>query len=867
MTATTHPLGRSFRRQIAAVNPVWVLNIAMAVATALLYVFSAHSLGPLTEPHLPWWALALGFAAGERAVVHLHFRQSAHSFSLGEVPLVFGLIFGGAPGLVLGRVIGTAVPLLLDRRLPPVKVAFNLAQFALTACVAEMTLHALAGADSSLGPTMWMAVLVAVESSALLTVSLISAAIAISEGKLPRGKLSEMFTMDLGVTVTNTSLALVAAIIVSTDARAVPLILIPATTVFSAYRAYLAERQRHERLEFLYEATRTLSRSPEVVMALEGLLTRSLEAFRVELAEIVLFSVDGQPPLRTSLTVTGEKEVMVPLDRAIADDIRELVEAEGPAASLRAPFGSEALQRYMDERGVTHAMVATLPGDERIVGALMLANRLGVVRAFDAEDLKLFEALANNTSVALQFDRLEQSVWQLRELQEQLQHQAFHDPLTNLANRSLFVNQVKDALARREGSIAVLFIDVDDFKTVNDTLGHAVGDELLMAIARRLHGCVLPSDTIARLGGDEFAILLQHIGDSAEAGKAVADRIVHALNDPLSVGGRMSPVKVSIGIATGRPGLEHADEVIRNADVAMYHAKRGGKGRAAVFELSMRAAVLERHGLKSDLERALEREQLRVEYQPIFSLADDRLTAVEALVRWDRHDGGPVLPSEFVPLAEETGLIGQLGEFVLAEACLQARSWRDGNAFGSEVAVHVNVSAVELEDARLVPRVADVLDQTGLPPHLLVLEVTESAVLRDAIRGTTTLTELQDIGVRLALDDFGTGYSSLSYLRTLPLDMLKVARPFIESITLGPQEASFLRMINELGGTLGLQVVAEGIETTDQLLLVRSLGCELAQGFLLGRPTPPHDLTSIEHTRALLARSARSSRRERVGAA
>ena len=434
----------------------------------------------------------------------------------------------------------------------------------------------------------------------------------------------------------------------------------------------------------------------------------------------------------------------------------------------------------MDERKVTHAMVATLPGDERIVGALMLANRLGVVRAFDAEDLKLFEALANNTSVALQFDRLEQSVWQLRELQEQLQHQAFHDPLTNLANRSLFVNQVKDALSRREGQVAVLFIDVDDFKTVNDTLGHAVGDELLMAISRRLRGCVLAGDTIARLGGDEFAILLQHVEDAAEAGKAVADRIVSTLNDPVSAGGRMSPVKVSIGIATGRPGLEHADEVIRNADVAMYHAKRGGKGRAAVFELSMRAAVLERHGLKSDLERALEREQLRVEYQPIFSLADDRMTAVEALVRWDRHDGGPVLPSEFVPLAEETGLIGALGEFVLAEACLQAKAWMDEGAFGGDVAVHVNVSAVELEDAKLVPRVADVLDQTGLPPRLLVLEVTESAVLRDAIRGTTTLTELQEIGVRLALDDFGTGYSSLSYLRTLPLDMLKVARPFIE---------------------------------------------------------------------------------------
>jgi diguanylate cyclase (GGDEF)-like protein len=535
---------------------------------------------------------------------------------------------------------------------------------------------------------------------------------------------------------------------------------------------------------------------------------------------------------------------MAPLDRGVADDLRELVQAQGAASMITAPFGSERLRRHMEDRGVTHAVLAMLPGDDRIVGTIMLANRVGVVRSFDAEDLKLFEALANNTSVALQFDRLEQSVWQLRELQEQLQHQAFHDPLTDLANRSLFVNQVKDSLARDHGQVAVLFVDLDDFKTVNDTLGHAVGDELLMAIARRLRGCVLPTDVLARLGGDEFAILLQQVGDAEDAGKAVADRIVHALNHPVAAGDKRIPVRVSIGIATGRPGVEHADEVIRNADVAMYHAKRSGKGRAALFEVGMRAAVLERHGLKTDLERAMARDEFKVEYQPIVSLGENEIVAFEALVRWQRYKSGQVLPSEFIPLAEETGLIMALGEFVLIEACREARSWIDLGLFANEVGVHVNVSAIELEDPDLVPRVAEVLHQTGLPAHLLVLEVTESAVLRDAIRGTTTLSELQAIGVRLGLDDFGTGYSSLSYLRTLPLDMLKVARPFIESITHGPQEASFLRMIKELGETLGLQVVAEGIETSEQLRLVHELGCELGQGFLLGRPASAPSLAA-----------------------
>jgi diguanylate cyclase (GGDEF)-like protein len=838
MTATdsSNPLLRRLQRPVNSLNPVWALTALVTIGTAALYFGTADGLGALHHPHLPWWGLALGFVVGERAVVHLHFRQSAHSFSLGDIPLVFGLIFAGTSTLLLGGAVGIAATLLFDRRLPRVKVAFNLAQFALAACVGELIVHAMAGDATLLGPVAWLAVFLAVEATAVLTVALIGVAISLCEGRMPEGMLRQMFTMDLAVTVTNTSLALVAAIIVQTDARAVPLILIPAITVFLAYRAYLAERQRHERLEFLYEATRTLSRSPEVVMALEGLLTRSLEAFRVEMAEIVLFSVDGQPPLRTSLTATGEKEVMAPLDQGVADDLRELVQAQGAASMITAPFGSERLSRHMEERGVTHAVLAMLPGDERIVGTIMLANRVGVVRSFDAEDLKLFEALANNTSVALQFDRLEQSVWQLRELQEQLQHQAFHDPLTDLANRSLFVNQVKDSLARDTGQVAVLFVDLDDFKTVNDTLGHAVGDELLMAIARRLRGCVLPTDVLARLGGDEFAILLQQVGDAEDAGQAVADRIVHALNHPVAAGDKRIPVRVSIGIATGRPGVEHADEVIRNADVAMYHAKRSGKGRAALFEVGMRAAVLERHGLKTDLERAMARDEFKVEYQPIVSLGENEIVAFEALVRWQRHNTGLVLPSEFIPLAEETGLITALGEFVLIEACREARSWIDLGLFANEVGVHVNVSAIELEDPDLVPRVAEVLHQTGLPAHLLVLEVTESAVLRDAIRGTTTLSELQAIGVRLGLDDFGTGYSSLSYLRTLPLDMLKVARPFIESITHGPQEASFLRMIKELGETLGLQVVAEGIETSEQLRLVHELGCELGQGFLLGRP-------------------------------
>ena len=317
-----------------------------------------------------------------------------------------------------------------------------------------------------------------------------------------------MFATDLTVTVTNSSLGLVAALIVSTEPWALPLLLVPLLTVFLAYRAYVSERKRGERLEFLYEANRTLSRSPEIAEALEGLLARSLDAFRAERAEIILWTPD-KPPLRTTLGPGEHKEVMAEVDPAVAVDLQSLVSNDRPVVTLPDAARGSAVADYLRERGVQKAMLAMLPGEDRVIGTLMLANRYGVVRDFSADDLKLFETLANNASVALQYDRLEQAIERLKDLQQQLRHQAYHDSLTDLPNRALFIDSVRDALDEAPDELAVLFIDVDDFKTVNDTLGHAVGDELLVAVADRLRTCVRPQDEIARLGGDEFAVRLR----------------------------------------------------------------------------------------------------------------------------------------------------------------------------------------------------------------------------------------------------------------------------------------------------------------------------------------------------------------------
>jgi diguanylate cyclase (GGDEF)-like protein len=534
---------------------------------------------------------------------------------------------------------------------------------------------------------------------------------------------------------------------------------------------------------------------------------------------------------------------MLPIESEIANELRALVDHDEPVTRLTPETGSARLRRYLEERGVTHAMLAMLPGETRVVGTMLLANRPGVVRDFSDADLRLFETLATNASVALQYDRLEQTVWQLRELQRQLEHQAYHDSLTGLANRTLFIDRVDEALRKRDPTVAVLFVDIDDFKTVNDTLGHTVGDQLLVAVAERLCSCVRPSDTVARFGGDEFAVLLDRL-DGPEDVVVVAERILAALAQRVPAGDEAVSVGASVGIATNHAEATRAGELIRDADVAMYEAKQQGKGRWARFERSMRTAILRRHGLKEQLQQAVARGEFAVEYQPIARLATGDVVAAEALVRWQHPERGLVGPGEFIPLAEETGLIVPIGEFVLDEACRRA--------VGRDVGMHVNLSAVELQHVDVLERVTSTLRRHRLDPKQLTLEITES-VLVDA-QMSATLRELHETGVRLALDDFGTGYSSLSYLRSFPLDVLKIAKPFVDGVTGRREERSFVRMIIELARTLGLEVVAEGIEAGDQLAVLKEMGCDLGQGFYLSPPLS----TSIIEDRVRLERPSRS---------
>lgn len=445
-------------------------------------------------------------------------------------------------------------------------------------------------------------------------------------------------------------------------------------------------------------------------------------------------------------------------------------------------------------------------------------------------------------------------------LEEQLTHQAFHDALTGLANRALFRDRLLHALAgaeRRTADVAVLFLDLDDFKAANDALGHGHGDQLLAAAALRIQGATRDCDTVARFGGDEFAVLLENVRDDADA-VAVAERILAAFRQPVVAAGRSSVVSASIGIARSGAASD-ADELLRNADLAMYAAKSRGKGRYTLFTPEMLAVLVDRLALEADLRRAIEREEFRLVYQPIVDLASGRAVGAEALVRWEHPERGPLGPLAFIPVAEETGQIVALGRWVIREACRQAARWQSGD--GGRFKVTVNLSARQLEDASLVDDITAALRDASLDPACLVLEITESVLMRDAASAAALLRRIRALGIQLAVDDFGTGYSSLAYLQRFPISIIKIDRSFVAGLMHGGNDAALARTIVALGGTLELTTVAEGIEEVEQETRLRELGCELGQGYLFARPLPASDIDALlRHPVALRGAPAAAGR-------
>jgi diguanylate cyclase (GGDEF)-like protein len=420
--------------------------------------------------------------------------------------------------------------------------------------------------------------------------------------------------------------------------------------------------------------------------------------------------------------------------------------------------------------------------------------------------------------------------------ERKLAHQAMHDALTGLANRRLFVEKLKAALDRTmpDGHTAVLFVDLDLFKMINDSLGHVAGDELLVAAAQRIRDCVGPRDFVGRLSGDEFTVLLSDVADRDRA-TALAGQIKAAFDRPFRIGLHDVFTSVSIGIAFNA-GVESPEDLIRHADIAMYRAKARGKARYEIFEPAMDLAVRQRQRLESDLRRALSDRQLRVYYQPEVEILTGHLVGMEALVRWEHPERGLICPADFIAVAEETGLIVPIGRWVLREACRQAREWQAKYAHTEPLMVSVNLSGKHLQQATLIDEVREVLEETRLDPAHLIIEITETVAMAGAETTIEILTKLKALGVLLAIDDFGTGFSSLSYLKRFPVDLLKIDKSFVDGVALHGHDTAIVEAIIALGHALGLRVIAEGVERPEQLMELRSLGSELGQGYFFSRP-------------------------------
>jgi diguanylate cyclase (GGDEF)-like protein len=557
---------------------LWLLN-ALLGATAIVALGLLDGQPPRhSSLTIPLWALAAGFAAAELSVVHVHVRRRTHSLTLGDIPLVIGLVFSSPVDVALAWVIGSGL-VLLAGRMAPVRLVFNLVNFATAGVVAAVVTDLVAGSHT--GPALWAGAALGAMASSAVSALLIAAGVSITGDRVSRARAGGMVLMGVAVSAINASLGLSVASVLETDPRAAALLLVPAGALLIAYRVYTAQHRQRLDLEFLYQASRTLSHAQDSAAGLAGVLAMALDTFHAETAEVCLAPEgDDKPPSRVTVALEKGVEVLAPADPAAAEQARALVDGDRgvnvvQVADLRGPLGDG-----LRERGVREAMFASLSGDGQQVGTVMVADKLGV-GSFDEHERRLFATLASHTGTALSQDHLERRVVALRASEDRLYHQAFHDPLTGLANRLLFLDRMTHALSRRTGNVAAMYLDLDDFKPINDTLGHDAGDALLRAVADRLRETLRAADTPARLGGDEFAVLLLDIPPADVV--IVAERILRAFEPPVDLGGRQGRISASIGIAMADSGTATTEDLVRNADAAMYVSKRGGKRAYTIY--------------------------------------------------------------------------------------------------------------------------------------------------------------------------------------------------------------------------------------------------------------------------------------------
>ena len=826
------------------IERVWLLNLLLIAAVVAVW-FGADAIDapPTLAPTvIPWWGLSAFFFAVEWWPLSIAVRRGRPSLPMTGAPFALGLFFTSPRGLMAGFLLGEGAVALARVSLNPRRLILRAAVFLLGAGLGLLVFRGFGGSDGGPRWGTWAVTYAATVPLIFVSNLVIPVALWLRLGSLPGSLVRSVVLTETGGPLLSVSIGLAGVVLLWNDPHGIVLVGVLAAAMVIGYAAALSERQRRETAEFLHGVGDALQRGPELEGALTSLLLRTTEMFGARVARLTVHPIaTREQAYRTTVVDGAPCQAMVPLSSVatrgeLDDDTAGTIitrdTAEGPVRDLLSTYGA------------TDAMVAALVSDGSSLGTILVAGHSGAGDRFEARDLALLQSLAEQTASILRHGQIEPAVARITDLERRLTHQQAHDDLTGLLNRTGFAHEAeRRLLAGPRRPFAVLLFDIDDFKAVNETLGHAAGDELLRGVADRLRGCMRPSDLPARVGGDEFAVLVEDVDDPEEA-ELLAALIIAALRTPIVAAGQAIQVRLSVGFAVTTDGPPHVGELLRQADVAMYAAKASGKDRVVAFAAGLETAVIDRHHVRVALETALDHVQLTLHYQPIVDLATGSIEATEALVRWHHPDRGIVGPDSFVGVAEETGLVQRLGAWVLHEACRQTVAWR--HRVDRDLAVSVNVSARQLQQPLFVEDVLATVRGTGIPTTAIILELTETTILDDGPASIAKLEALQRLGIRIAIDDFGTGYSSLSYLRRLPVDIIKIAKPFVDDVgTKADADSSFARAIIGLGTSLGLPMVAEGIEQSVQVEVLRDLGCTLGQGYHLSEPRTAEEILPL----------------------